>query len=283
MNIWILDSKKGINLLFKSFLQIPVDKDIVSGLLTAFNQFTTAEFQQSIESIEMGGLRWIYLYVPETDLLFVASDTKDVDASTLKARLEIIQDAFLSKYKDLWEQRGNSWEGDLHIFSPFEEIIEDYYFQWKDAEIITTLANFFDLLRAFQQILNIIRSIIEILLNEEEQEKIYFEIERIFNKFKTQPEIINDRELNKISFSKERGFKVIDLNPMNCDPVMAKENLKNIIVRIVRVFKNTFGEDKSMILFKKGGIFDYIYENLDFLKYLRLDHFLLKLFLLVNV
>ncbi|TFG21236.1 MAG: hypothetical protein EU533_05555 [Promethearchaeota archaeon] len=107
MNIWIMDSRKGVNLLFKSFLQIPVDKDIVSGLLTAFNQFTIHEFHESIESIEMGGLRWIYQVEPTLNLLFVTSDTKDIEVSTLSARLNIIKESFITQFKDLWLQRGN--------------------------------------------------------------------------------------------------------------------------------------------------------------------------------
>ena len=42
-------------------MDLALDEDLISGLLAALNQFTTYEFQQGIESIEMGGLRWSYL------------------------------------------------------------------------------------------------------------------------------------------------------------------------------------------------------------------------------
>ena len=38
MNIWILDAKRGVTLVYKSFLDLPVKDDLVSGLLTALNQ-----------------------------------------------------------------------------------------------------------------------------------------------------------------------------------------------------------------------------------------------------
>ena len=60
MNIWILDSNSGITLLYKPYMDLPVNEDLVSGLLTALNQLSIVEFRgQGIESIDMGGLRWV--------------------------------------------------------------------------------------------------------------------------------------------------------------------------------------------------------------------------------
>jgi len=78
MIIWILNSESGIKILYKSFLKTDADEDIVSGFLTAFNHFSMEEFHQSLESIEMGGLRWIYILEPKFKLLFVVADVKEV-------------------------------------------------------------------------------------------------------------------------------------------------------------------------------------------------------------
>ena len=59
MNIWILDSESGITLLYKPYMDLSLDEDLISGLLAALNQFTTYELKTGIESIEMGGLRWL--------------------------------------------------------------------------------------------------------------------------------------------------------------------------------------------------------------------------------
>ena len=77
MNIWILDSESGITLLYKPYMDLPLDEDLVSSLLAALNQFTVFEFHKGIESIDMGGLRWVYLEDREANLLFVAAGEKE--------------------------------------------------------------------------------------------------------------------------------------------------------------------------------------------------------------
>ena len=98
MIIWIVESDSGIKLLYKSFLKTDADEDIVSGFLTAFNQFSMMEFKQSIDSIEMGGLRWSYIVEPKYNLLFVAASTKEMKTEILKTRLDVIKNAFGTIY-----------------------------------------------------------------------------------------------------------------------------------------------------------------------------------------
>ncbi len=106
MIIWILESDSGIKLLYKSFLKTDADADIVSGFLTAFNHFSVMEFKQSIDSIEMGGLRWIYISEPKYNLLFVAACTKEMTTDILKSRLEVIKNAFIKEFDKVWEKKG---------------------------------------------------------------------------------------------------------------------------------------------------------------------------------
>ena len=110
MNIWILDSESGITLLYKPYMDLALDEDLISGLLAALNQFTTYELKTGIESIEMGGLRWSYLEDQDSNLLFVATCEKDISSNMLKARLNVIKHTFLEQYvsKDLenWKNLG---------------------------------------------------------------------------------------------------------------------------------------------------------------------------------
>ncbi|MCK4287145.1 MAG: hypothetical protein KAX18_13130, partial [Candidatus Lokiarchaeota archaeon] len=85
INIWVLESDSGITLVYKAYMEFPVNEDLVSGLLTALNQFTIVEFKQGIESIEMGGLRWVYIHDKETNLLFIGADSKEVKTDMLRA------------------------------------------------------------------------------------------------------------------------------------------------------------------------------------------------------
>ena len=146
MNIWILDSLSGIKLLYKSFLKTNIDEFLVSGLLSAFNQFIMTEFHAPIESLEMGGFRWIYLPETEYNLLFVAADTKSVSTEKLKSKLNIIKESFINTYKDVWIKRGKTWTGNVNVFLPFLEEIENFYYDFEDAEIVIHLADFFILL-----------------------------------------------------------------------------------------------------------------------------------------
>ena len=86
----------------------PVNEDLVSGLLTALNQFTIVEFKQGIESIEMGGLRWVYIQDKDTNLLFIGADSKQVSAEILRARLDVIRHTFIDQYandKNRWKDK----------------------------------------------------------------------------------------------------------------------------------------------------------------------------------
>ena len=161
MNIWVMESDSGITLVYKPYMDFPVNEDLVSGLLTALNQFTLVEFKQGIESIEMGGLRWVYISDKDTNLLFIAADAKDVTAETLRARLDVIRHTFIQQYAHEGNRWGSKWAGNVEIYKPFENVIDEYYTQWKQAERITTVAEFFDILGIYQQILNLVINVIE--------------------------------------------------------------------------------------------------------------------------
>ena len=152
MNIWILDSDSGVTLLYKSFMDLLVNEDLVSGLLTALNQFTIMEFKQGLESIDMGGLRWVYIMDKEDNLLFVAAGPKDVNAEILRARLNVIRQAFVQEYFSEKEKIKKKWNGNVETYLPFKKIIDQFYSDWLAAETISTIAEFYDILGIFQQI-----------------------------------------------------------------------------------------------------------------------------------
>ncbi len=166
-----MESDSGITLVYKPFMDFPVNEDLVSGLLTALNQFTIVEFKQGIESIEMGGLRWVYILDKETNLLFIGADSKEVSTDTLRSRLDVIRHTFIQQYAKEKNRWGSKWAGNVEIYKPFEKIIEEYYTQWKQAERITTVAEFFDMLGIFQQILNLVMNVIEVHLSKKKKEK----------------------------------------------------------------------------------------------------------------
>lgn len=280
MNIWILDNPKGTNLLYKSIYNSLLDKDLTSGLLTAFNQFTLAQFSQPIESIEMGGLRWIYIIALEYNLLFIASDRKSIDASILKARLNTIKKTFIAEYIHVWEEHDKSWDVNLDIFVPFEQVIEEYYFQWEEAELMMSLSEFYNLLGVLQQISNLLKKTIDKHVSNEHKERIFNHIEDLFIEFYNREEIKDDKEIKKFSFSRDSGFKIVKIDPTKSDPLVIRKNLLDLFKNIIEIFKEVIGEESSLIFFKVGNIFNYIITNLHLIKDIKIDTYLLDLFLI---
>ncbi len=280
MNIWILDSKKGITLLNKNFLDFPVKDDLVSGLLTALNQFTLTEFNQPIDSIDMGGFRWIYILEPEYNLLFVVADVKDSTAENLKARLMFIKQLFIKQYVQDKEHWKKTWNGDMEIFKPFGDLIDKYYSQWQVAENMNLIADCFDMIGVFQELLNMIKRVIDNQVDTRRKEKIVKETQKFVDNFKSRVDVQRVKELGKMTYDETMGFNIFNINPANCDVVMLKNQLKNFLIQIVKIIKDELGHDLSLNYFSDQKIFNYVFSNMPLLKRLQLEGFLLQLFLL---
>ncbi len=280
MNIWVMESDSGITLVYKPYMDFPINEDLVSGLLTALNQFTIVEFKQGIESIEMGGLRWVYISDKDTNLLFIAADSKDVTAETLRARLDVIRYTFIQQYAHKGNRWGTKWAGNVEIYKPFEDVIDEYYTQWKQAERITTVAEFFDILGIYQQILNLVINVIEGDLSKEKREIIYVKIEQMFKHYSDLEIVKKNPELSKITFGRRVGFNIINIDPMNCDMFIVEKQILGLIRRIVEILKEEEGHFPCLKYFIKENIFDYLMSNFNLLNDLNLFTFLLQLFLM---
>jgi len=275
-----MESDSGITLVYKPFMDFQVNEDLVSGLLTALNQFTIVEFKQGIDSIEMGGLRWVYILDKETNLLFIAADTREVSGDTLRSRLDVIRHTFIQQYANEKNRWGSKWAGNVEIYKPFENVIDEYYTQWKQAERITTVAEFFDMLGIFQQILNLVMNVIEGHLSEKKKNRIYKKIDNMFQNYSELDMVKKNPELSSITFQRKTGINVININPMNCDMLIVEKQIINLVKRLVEILKDDEGYYTSLKLFIEENIFDYLISNFSLLNDLNLFIFLIKLFLL---
>jgi len=272
MFIWII--REGVRLVYKTFLDIPINKDLISGLLTAINTFVISEFNQPIDSIDMGGLNWVYDYDEDNFLLFVAADVKEVNSDTLKSRLQFIKQLFMGDYKALLE--GGEWKGEIAIFTPFEEKIEHFYTNWQAAENLGTFADLFDIIAIFQQLLNLINNIIEKQIDNSKKHKIITELEDFTSKFRERLDIVKTGEVNKISYSSEKGFDVFGIDPSKCDLLLAKKLLMSYLANVIRILKDTIGSELSLIYFKEQKIYSYVFSNMNLLKKHNLQDYLLQ-------
>ena len=261
-------------------MDLPLNEDLVSGLLTALNQFTIMEFQQGIESIDMGGLRWVYLLDKATGLLFIAAGGKEDNAEILRARLIVIRQAFIQEYiKDDTTAWRKTWTGNVEKFYPFKETIDQYYSDWIAAESVMNVAEFFDVLGIFQQLLfNVLATLNRV--PENTRDSIHNKIEDLFENYKNDEFIKENPELGKISFSRESGVNIITINPNNCDIVLVQKQIINLVVDLVETVKIYVGFYKALKFFIEEDVFEYILNNIGLLHRLNLDKFLLKLFLM---
>jgi hypothetical protein len=281
MIIWVLDSESGIKLLYKSFLKTDADEDIVSGFLTAFHHFSVEEFHQSLESIEMGGLRWTYTLEPKFRLLFVAADNKNIKTEIIKGKLNVIKNSFIKQFKSVWEKRGDTWDGDLNVFSPFLTTLEDYYHQWEEVESVTQIADFFDILGIFQQILILLRNMVEKRMYSKSKTKILDRIEEEYNRVSEKDEFKEQDELNNITFSKDSWFNLIDINLIKCEKEIVINFLKSMVKCVVRILMEVKGRNNCLKYFSEERVYAYLYNNMNLLKDLALDMYFLETFLIL--
>jgi hypothetical protein len=282
MIIWILNSESGIKILYKSFLKTDADEDIVSGFLTAFHHFSVEEFHQSLESIEMGGLRWIYILEPKFKLLFVVADVKEVKTEILMGRLNVLKEAFLKEFEKVWIKKKHSWDGNMKIYMPFLKVIEDYYGQWEEVESLSQVADFFDILGVFQQIFILLRNILENKMYTKSKYIILDRIQTVYNNFKEEEEYKSQPELENITFSKESWFNIVDINLLKCEKEVITKYLKLFLHGTVSILIKIKGKNLCLKYFHEERIFSYIYNNMGLLKDLNLDMFFLELFLLIK-
>ena len=282
MIIWILNSESGIKILYKSFLKTDVDEDIASGFLTAFHHFSIEEFHQSLESIEMGGLKWIYILEPKFKLLFVVADIKGVKTEILMGRLNVIREAFLKEFEPVWIKKKHSWDGNMNVYLPFLKVIENYYGQWEEVESISQVADFFDILGVFQQFFILLRNILENKMYTKSKNIILDRIQEVYNNFKKEEEYKSQPELENITFSKESWFNIIDINLLKCEKEVVTKYLKLFLQGTVSILKKVKGKNLCLKYFDEERVYSYIYNNMELLQDLNLDMFFLELFLLIK-
>jgi len=281
MILWILNSDSGVKLLYKSFLKTDADEDIVSGFLTAFHHFSMEEFHQSLDSIEMGGLRWIYTLEPKLKLLFVAAGIKSTKTEILMGRLNVIKESFIKEFTPVWVKKGRSWDGNMRVFSPFLKVIEDYYGQWEEVESINQVADFFDILGVFQQIFINLRRIVENRMYNKSKSLVLQKIDNVCKQFREQEKFKNQPELENITFSRENWFNIVDINLLKCEKDIVVKYLKSILTEVVKSLEEVKGKNLCLKYFSEERVYTYIFNNLELLKDLKLEIFLLKLFLLI--
>ena len=150
-----------------------------------------------------------------------------------------------------------------------------------EAESLKDVANLFDILRVFQQVLIILRTIIHKKMYSKSRNLILVQIEKEFKDLRKQDVYKNQPELKSITYTRDNWFDIIDANLIKCDYKVVLNYLERIIIQIVSVMREIKGKDLCLKYFSEGELYAYIFNNLKFLKELNLDSFFFETFLLL--
>ncbi len=199
----------------------------------------------------------------------------------LKTRLNVIKNAFTKEFNQVWEKKGHNWDGNINIFLPFLQLIEDYYSQWEEVETLTQVADFFDILGVFQNIFIMLGKVIENRMYANSRKEVLNLVAEKYNSFKKREDYKKMPELSNISFSKESWFNIIDINLIKCDKEMVIRSLKYLLTQVVTVLKEVKGDNLCLKYFREEDLYGYIFNNMDLLNDLNLNKYLLELFLIL--
>lgn len=249
-----------------------IDPDLVSGLLGAFNNFSEMELSGlGIDSINMGGLQWVYLNNISLNMLAVAGERKGAgNADLMRARLEVVMNAFINKFQITPEIMEGSAASYVKEFHEFDKDLDDLQDQWSMAESVTNAGELFDMLGVFQQVLNLFNLIIQNNCERETCVAIMDELKTYATKLDTYFDIQQYPEFQNISFDEQLGgWTVITLDPTKLRKDVLKKGLFAIIKHVKTVLINNLGMQWVIDAISKE-ILPYILSSWDLLEILDL-------------
>lgn len=275
--IYIIDKRSSTTIFHRSYSDMAIDSDLLSGMLTALNQLSEVEMRgKGIESIEMGGLSWVYINYEALGVMLIAADTRGVIIDVMRARLEIILRTFIAQFGITVENWDQIWTGEYSKFDNFAETMDQLVEQWDMAENALGAAALFDMLGVFQQIFITFASICRVNFFKDKLEHVRQSLQQL------QDEIQGESrgEIDKITYDPAKlEWSILAVNPQ----FVNSSDLVNILLRITRRYKSEIeaGLGRLMAIneFSKK-IFPFLVQNYDMFSRLSLLAQVLEIFLL---
>jgi small GTP-binding protein len=113
--------KDGKSLFFRNYGDTEVDRDLLSGFLSAFSGFMKEISQSDIKSTATEDFKYFYTIVGSI-IIVVCADLQDDDAR-INSKINTIRAKFFDEYGSVVES--GSWNGDRSIFESFEKAIDN--------------------------------------------------------------------------------------------------------------------------------------------------------------
>lgn len=280
--IWIINKFNSTALFYRSYSELRLDPDLVSGLLTALNSFSEVELQShGISSILMAGFSWVYSNHPNNDLLLIAAGDKDKNPEIMRSRLEVIFQMFIDKYK-LTPYELEETLIEQKRFESFASVVDELHEQWAQAEKIISggMARMFDMLGIFQQIYNRLSNILIeffLIIDPSRVQSVHQNIKDLLANFRTMEEFQEFPELHSIKYE-EMGWNVVNLNPMNLNEDILRRILVMITLQVHNMIKNQLPEANRLVSYSKT-LYPYLIHQYELLDSLDLNSLILRIFL----
>jgi phage-related protein len=145
-------------------------------------------------------------------------------------------------------------------FSSFSQTLDLLIHQWAVAEKTMGVAEIFDLLGVFQQIINQIHEIFRLNFFHEDYTNAIKDINGFKKGLEKYPEIMNDEQMQQIGFDEVNGWNIITLNPMEINPDHLKRVCLHIIKYCIEILTAKLGAIVTTFEIRKRVI-SYIFGN----------------------
>lgn len=245
-NIWVVEKDRGRRLFHKRYGTIDIDPDLFSAFLTGLYAFAEAELGETgIDSIEMGDLKWIYIY--SHDLLFVIAGDKDDSVPQLKAQLNVIKNSFFYEFPVFtkhWQEKFQvkGFEG---IYETFHPIVDELVNDWLQLVKVTDAANFMDICEVCQHVISIMCKAIESY-----DDRKHFLLDALKQQIAELTK--DDSELSKI-LTEDGNIDILRVNTFKLTDD-AIRLLQEIVQQCVNILKNEVGHTNFQAMFRKKFI-----------------------------
>ena len=114
-------TKDGKSLLFRNYGDSDVDRDLLSGFLSAFSGFMKEISKSDIKSTATEEYKYYYTAI-DSLMIVICSDLED-EESQVNARINNIRAKFLENYGKMIED--GEWDGNRLVFKEFEQILDN--------------------------------------------------------------------------------------------------------------------------------------------------------------
>ncbi len=233
---WIIEPG-GRTIFSKSSEAIKIDDVLIGGFLSSIVAFSGEISRKSIESMEMGGLTW--LFTRKFGTLFVCAADKEKELGSLQQQLNTLIHVFIEEFIPFeeWLEFLQSWAGNLAAFSKFDEKFNEIMKIWAEVEATREGARIRNTLEIFQQILNLLMEFPVSKKKKINKESIISKIRKMVKK------ILKDvPQLSSIDVNKEFKWNLLEVNTIFISMDVLRIYLQKILDSTLDVLRKMVGQ-----------------------------------------